>query len=119
MRFYWVRDRVCQNQFHIFWHKGSVNKADYFTKHHPSSHHQQVHPTYLYEPHMNYHACLSDNDDTDDDDNKSAIPYQPIKNTHVKFLDQELVNPTWGEGVLLPTSRYPTDGNRYSPDRTN
>jgi hypothetical protein len=121
MRFYWVRDRVRQKQFHIFWRKGSANKADYFTKHHPSSHHQQVRPTYLHEPHLNYYACLRDDDDDDDDDGATnpIIPYQPIKNTHVKFLDQELVSPTWGEGVLLPTSRYPTDGNRYSPDWTN
>ena len=68
MCFYWVRDRVRQNQFHIFWRKGSANKADYFTKHHPSSHHQQVRPTYLYEPHTNYYACLSDSDDDNSDD---------------------------------------------------
>jgi hypothetical protein len=33
MRFYWIRDRVRQGHFHVYWAKGSRNKADYFTKH--------------------------------------------------------------------------------------
>jgi hypothetical protein len=40
VRFYWVRDRARQGQFHIFWKKGSLNKADFFTKHHPALHHR-------------------------------------------------------------------------------
>eukprot|EP00978_Attheya_sp_CCMP212_P026418 scaffold86865_cov67-Attheya_sp.AAC.1 len=39
MRFYWVQDRVRQGHF---------NLADYFTKHHPPSHHRQMHSTYLH-----------------------------------------------------------------------
>ena len=36
MRFHWLRDRIQQQQFQIFWRKGSVNMANYFTKHqHP------------------------------------------------------------------------------------
>ena len=54
MRFYWVRDRVKQNQFKIFWKKGADNLADYFTKHHPTSHHQEMRPIYLHE-----HQALS------------------------------------------------------------
>jgi len=42
MRFYWVCDRVRQGQFHVYWRKGGVNWGDYFTKHHPASHHQQM-----------------------------------------------------------------------------
>ena len=33
MRFYWLQDRVDQDQFRIFWRKGADNLADYFTKH--------------------------------------------------------------------------------------
>jgi hypothetical protein len=47
MRFYWIRDRVKQNQFHILWKKGSENLADYFTKHHPPAHHQRMRSRYL------------------------------------------------------------------------
>ena len=66
MRFYWIRDRVRQGQFHIFWKKGILNKADYFTKHHPPSHHQAIRSTYLYEPtdpSRNYFDCLQDEDE--------------------------------------------------------
>ena len=48
MRFWWLADRVEQNQFRIHWAPGSVNLADYFTKKHPASHHAKVRPIYLY-----------------------------------------------------------------------
>jgi predicted transposase YdaD len=48
MRFYWVRDRVRQGQFNIHWKPGKVNLADYYTKHHSATHHQQVHLVYLH-----------------------------------------------------------------------
>jgi hypothetical protein len=47
MRFYWVRDRVKQGHFDIYWAPGSTNLADYFTKHHPAKHHQAMRPIYL------------------------------------------------------------------------
>ena len=34
MRFYWIQDRVNQNQFHVYWKSGKLNIADYLTKHH-------------------------------------------------------------------------------------
>ena len=48
MRFYWIRDRVHQGQFHVHWAPGTLNKADYFTKHFPASHHRAVRPIYLH-----------------------------------------------------------------------
>ena len=47
MRFYWIQDRVKQGQFTVHWQRGKGNLADYFTKHHPPSHHMKVRPTYL------------------------------------------------------------------------
>ena len=49
MRFYWIRDRVKQGQFLIHWKPGTVNLADYFTKHHPATHHKTMRQVYLYE----------------------------------------------------------------------
>ena len=49
MRFYWIKDRVRQGHFKVLWQKGQSNLADYFTKHHPPSHHIAMCPTYLYE----------------------------------------------------------------------
>ena len=40
MRFYWLRDRVKQKQFHVHWRRGTDNIADYYTKHHSPSHHK-------------------------------------------------------------------------------
>jgi len=62
MRFYWLRDRSQQEQFHIFWKPGITNRADYFSKHHPASHHQAMRPTYLFSPlhTLNYSACHAD-----------------------------------------------------------
>ena len=42
MRFHWLRDRECQEQFRIYWRPGKLNYADYWTKHHPAKHHQNV-----------------------------------------------------------------------------
>jgi hypothetical protein len=66
MRFYWIRDRVRQGQFVICWKKGSLNRADYFTKHHSTAHHQAIRSAYLYEPNgsPNYFDCLQEEDDT-------------------------------------------------------
>jgi hypothetical protein len=89
MRFYWVRDRVQQEQFHVYWVKGSLNKADYFTKHHPAKHHREVRSTYLHlpQPTPNYFDCLHDT--------------QPATNAHAslrRYCD---------EGVLIPVVRDP------------
>ena len=54
MRFYWVRDQIKQGQFIIYWGPGSINKADYHTKHHAPSHHQEVRPQYV----LNYAHLL-------------------------------------------------------------
>jgi hypothetical protein len=48
MRFYWIRDRVKQGQFHIYWAPGKHNIADYFTKLHTGAHHQQERPYHVH-----------------------------------------------------------------------
>ena len=53
MRFYWLRCRTCQKQFHIYWRRGvdilrkQFNLADYPTKHYPTKHHIAVRPIYV------------------------------------------------------------------------
>ena len=42
MRYHWLRDRQTQQQFNIYWDKGTNNHADYFTKHHPVKHHLDI-----------------------------------------------------------------------------
>jgi hypothetical protein len=43
MRFYWLCDRVCQQQFHVHWKPGQCNLGDYPTKYHSTKHHIAVH----------------------------------------------------------------------------
>ena len=47
MRYYWLRDRRNQEQFDIFWESEKTNNADYFTKHHPTSHHTMTRGMYV------------------------------------------------------------------------
>jgi len=47
MRFHWLRDCECQQQFRIYWRPGKMNYADYRTKHHPESHHRNIRKEFL------------------------------------------------------------------------
>ena len=47
MCFHWLRCHNAQGQFHYYWRPGTQNLADYFTKHHPATHHKSVCPTIL------------------------------------------------------------------------
>ena len=48
MRFHWLRDRsINQNQFRFYWRPGPTNDGDYWTKHHPASHHRNMRPVFL------------------------------------------------------------------------
>jgi hypothetical protein len=48
-RFYWVRDRVKQGHFKVFWAPWKTNLTNYFTKHHPPRHHQRIRSTYIHQ----------------------------------------------------------------------
>ena len=47
IRFHWVRDRIRQNNFHIFWGEEKKNLADYVPKHHPIWNHRTTRPRYV------------------------------------------------------------------------
>jgi hypothetical protein len=46
--FYWIKDRVKQGQFDIYWGPGFQNLADYFTKHHSPAHHKRIRDVYIH-----------------------------------------------------------------------
>ena len=52
MRWYWLRDRVRQRQFRVFWRRGKLNLADYFTKHHPPWYHKKMRNKFLIRTHF-------------------------------------------------------------------
>jgi hypothetical protein len=48
MRFYWIKDRVKQGQFNVYWDPGFQNLADYFTKHNSPAHHKRMRDIYIH-----------------------------------------------------------------------
>lgn len=59
MRYYWLKDRIEQKQFNLYWAPGKLNSADYFTKHHPPSHHKLMRYLYLQRPTSHVRGCVS------------------------------------------------------------
>ena len=47
MRYHWLRDRSTQQQFNIFWHPGTDNDGDYYTKHHATTVHREQRAKYV------------------------------------------------------------------------
>jgi hypothetical protein len=47
MRFHWLRCRKAQDQYCFYWRPGTQNLANYWTKHHPASHHKVFWPQIL------------------------------------------------------------------------
>jgi hypothetical protein len=50
MRWFWIRDKVHDNIFNVYWNSGKTNRADYFSKQHPTKHHIEMRPLYLHVP---------------------------------------------------------------------
>jgi hypothetical protein len=47
MRFHWLRCCKAQDQYRFYWRPGTQNLVDYWTKHHPASHHKAFWPQIL------------------------------------------------------------------------
>ena len=47
MCFHWLRDRVAQKQFRIFWRHGPNNRGDHWTKHFAAPRHRSIRPEML------------------------------------------------------------------------
>ena len=50
MQFHWLWCRDTQGQYRFYWRPGTQNLADYWTKHHPASHHKLFRPQILTSP---------------------------------------------------------------------
>jgi hypothetical protein len=51
MQWNWLRDKTTHQQLCIYWDRGQNNDADYFTKHHPPTHHLAMRPKYVLNAH--------------------------------------------------------------------
>ena len=47
MRFHWLRDRNLRKLLRFYWRPGTLNFADYMTKHHAPAHHRNVRDEFL------------------------------------------------------------------------
>ena len=47
MRMYWIKDKVQDKTYKIYWDEGKNNMADYFTKHFSPTYHQIIRPSYI------------------------------------------------------------------------
>jgi hypothetical protein len=47
MRFHWLCSQELQGQYCFYWRPGTQNLADYWAKHHPTSHHKSFCPQIL------------------------------------------------------------------------
>ena len=50
MRWFWIRDKIHANIYNVYWNSGKTNRADYFSKQHPTKHHIEMRPVYFYSP---------------------------------------------------------------------
>jgi len=128
MRFYWVRDRVKNGEFIVYWQQGSNNTADYFTKHHAPSHHRRMRSRYLHEhpvssvplhnPHNHIYYCINNNNDptiqpSAIDTMRGCIDIQNITNIHSSELPTETQTDL---SINLISNTNPTPGRvRASP----
>jgi hypothetical protein len=82
MRFHWMKDRIQQKQFHLYWEKGALNMADYFTKHHPPRHHKLMRHKYLQKT------------NTDPTQNGYADATKDLKNENTKLTRHDCAHAT-------------------------
>ena len=47
VRYHWLTEHQANGDFNIYWDSGKNNLADYHTKHHNSTHHQNVRKNYI------------------------------------------------------------------------
>jgi hypothetical protein len=104
-RFCWMHDRARQGQFHIVWRKGALNKADCFSKHHPTARHCDSRSAHLHEPpsrNSNCFDCLRNNDGDDNSDAVATSDGSASASLHAQPKATRSSAAPAGEGALIP-----------------
>ena len=58
MRLWWLKDKMVQNHFKMFWDKGANNWADYKTKHFAPKYHREIRTRYIQRTNLAVSAVL-------------------------------------------------------------
>ena len=101
MRYYWIRDRVRQNQFKVTWKPGKVNRADPWSKHHSPTVSRQIRHKYMVkQPYaLEYEGDAYYSADEDDDERCDTTRVQPYVIYHAQ-QPMTLHSTSSSEGVL-------------------
>jgi hypothetical protein len=108
MHFCWTHDQAQQGQFHIAWCKGAFNKADHFSKHHPTVPHRDLwsaHPRELPSRNSNCFDCPRDDNDNNDSDAITTTDDSASNTLHAQPKASRSSAAPAGEGVLIPPRR--------------
>lgn len=90
MRYFWIADKVEQNVFNVYWNQGKTNRADYYSKQHPTKAHREIRPTIMV------------THDTNQPHYYDAIRHQQQKEKEEK--PQNSTSNEGGKGVLISES---------------
>ncbi len=92
MRFHWLHFCEAQDQYCFYWRPGTQNLVDYWTKHHPASHHKAFWPQIL--------MSLTCNPTTEvfPSSHRNFHPLTTLKNMATKsFVKKNLATPSFVE----------------------
>ena len=87
----WLKCREEQEQFQYYWRLGTQNLADYFTKHHPPSHHIAVLHTLLTPTNDQIHQTLWENKRRK---TQKAKQYNIVYKTAIKYASVQTMTAT-------------------------
>jgi hypothetical protein len=96
---------VRQGQFHIAWRKGALNKADYFSKHHPAARHRNLRSACPHDPPSRNSNCFDHLREDDGDDDCGAVATSDDSASATLHAQSKALRSNAapaGKGVLIP-----------------
>jgi hypothetical protein len=118
MPFYWIKDRVKQGQFDVYWGPGFQNVADYFTKHHLPAHHKRMRDIYIHadERPMNREGnrdyalwgCVNTSGQAN-----AQIPPPPCEMIHLPVNMHYVYHLTWFTRMCVASHSQPLINTKY------
>jgi hypothetical protein len=120
MRFFWIKDRMKQGQFNVYWGPGFQNLADYFTKHLSPAQHKRIRNVYIHAgerpiswkgiPHSVLRGCVNTSDKAGE-----QIPHLPLGDDSSPWggIIQYVCNLTWFTRLCVTSHSQPLINAKY------
>ena len=58
MRYFWIKDKCDNDIFDVYWNHGKTNRADYYSKQHPTKVHREQRPLIMVTTYENNHTSF-------------------------------------------------------------